>query len=526
MTVVPQGTPAGPPAAPPPNGPPAQNGAGTGAQPAQNGAAGAAGAARPSRLELQRRAAARRPTGVARLLPRTVSGRVRTLAGAAVLVLVAVLAIAWSAIANARDGVRVIGHDAGPQVVTTGDLYFQLTDMDAQLANALLNGAGAGRDQALARYDQDRRKAGDALLKAANLADEATEKSTQKGAEKGTEEATARDLLDAFVRYERLAGQALLTDQRSERGAGPVRDEAMTLYRQATDLMKLDLLPKAYNLTLDNGTLVRHTYESKKSAVQTGRAWTLGVGALLLIVLVALQLYLAARFRRLLNPALAVATLGALALTAAAGVVLTGQTDHLRKAKEDGFDSMLALSRARAIGVSANADQTRFLLDPDRADTYEQVFLSKSQSVLYLAAGNLKAYNDALQKSAQEERPKILGFLGDERAHSSLPGQPRAFAKVVDDWRRYQRDDRTIRNLASSGQRAQAVAARAASARAFTAYDASLNELVAIHRTAFDGAVAEADDGTSGWYAVLPVAGLVIAALVLLGVRPRLTEYR
>ncbi len=66
--------------------------------------------------------------------------------------------------------------------------------------------------------------------------------------------------------------------------------------------------------------------------------------------------------------------------------MLSGQADHLRKAKEEGFDSILALSRTRAISNSANADETRFLLDPGRADAYEQVYLSKSQTVLYLKA--------------------------------------------------------------------------------------------------------------------------------------------
>ena len=39
---------------------------------------------------------------------------------------------------------------------------------------------------------------------------------------------------------------------------------------------------------------------------------------------------------------------------------------------------MLSLSRARAISDNANADESRYLLDPGRADTYEQVYLDKS----------------------------------------------------------------------------------------------------------------------------------------------------
>ncbi|WP_433477906.1 hypothetical protein ACQPZP_13210 [Spirillospora sp. CA-142024] len=463
------------------------------------------------------------PSGAARLLPRTVAGRVRTLTALTLVLLVVLIGVAWAAIANAREGVRVIGHDAGPQVVATGDLYFQLTDMDAQLANALLIGdaPGGGRDQALARYDQNRRKAGDALLKAAKLADEATENNT------------ARDLLDALARYERLAGQALLLDRQSPHASGPPSQKVVDLYRQATDLMKLDLLPKAYNLTLDNGTLVRHTYEEKRSAVLLGRSAILITGLVLLAVLAGFQLFLARRFRRLLNVPLALATLGTLVLVATGALMLSKQADHLRQAKEEGFDSILALSRTRAISNSANADETRFLLDPGRADAYEQVYLSKSQTVLYLKAGNLTQYNAAVQKdlSFGRGRAPFLGFLGTEASRPIEASGPETelvdvMRRVLADYQKVQANDRRMRDLVNGDKRDQAVAARGAAAADFARYDRSLQDLVRIHRTAFDKAVEDGDGGTSGWYAVLPIAGVVIAALVLIGVRPRLAEYR
>ncbi|TDC59434.1 hypothetical protein E1200_32095 [Actinomadura sp. GC306] len=463
------------------------------------------------------------PGRVARLLPRTVAARVRTLTAVSLVLLVALLAVTWAAIANAREGVRVIGHDAGPQVVATGDLYFQLTDMDAQLANALLAGGAAGgeRDQALARYDDNRLKAGDALLKAAKLADERTE------------ENTARDVLDALGRYERLAGQALLLDRQAGRTTGPPSDEVIDLYRRATDLMKLDLLPKAYNLTLDNGTLVRHTYEDKRSAVLTGRTWLLVTGLALLAVLGGFQLYLTKRFRRVLNIPLALATLASLVLVVTGTAMLSGQASHLRKAKEDGFDSILSLARARAISNSAAADETRFLLDPDRADAYEQVYLSKSQTVLYLPAGNLAEYNRAVQGDLSFEpgRARFLGFLGTEANRPTESGDKQAqlvnaLNKALGDYQKVQANDRQMRDLVHAGKRAEAISARRTAADDFAVYDRSLQNLIGLHQKEFDEAVQDGDDGTSGWYTVLPLAGIAIALLVLAGVRPRLAEYR
>ncbi|MFF5259291.1 hypothetical protein ACFY4C_10130 [Actinomadura viridis] len=463
------------------------------------------------------------------LPPRTVAGRVRALAAAVVAALVALLAATWIAVGDARDGVGVIGHDAGPQVVATGNLYFHLTTMDAQLANALLIGRTEGLDirraDALARYDQSRLAAGDALLTAGKLADEPSE------------ERTARDSLNALARYERLAGQALLLDQRSGHTAGPPPQEVIAIYRQATDLMKLDLLPKAYNLTLDNGTLVRHTYESERRAVQSGQIRVIALGVVTLGLLAALQVLLFARFRRLLNPALAVATAGTLALVAAGALMLAGQLDHLRTAKTDGFDSLLALSRARAISTSANADETRFLLDPGRADTYEQVYLSKSQSVLYRPATNLASYNEAVQRDLgrtdlDPQRDRFLGFLGREAVHGGLAGQPDAYAEVLKTYRVFQQSDSRVRALVDAGQSGRAIEARLggdagfSSDRDFAAYDAALQKLIGIHGEAFKKAVRDGDAGTRGWDVVIPVAGLVLIGLVLAGVRPRLAEYR
>ncbi|GAA2457136.1 hypothetical protein GCM10010191_91010 [Actinomadura vinacea] len=486
----------------------------------------------------RRRTGVRRPDppppfrrGRMRLVPRTVAGRVRALTAAAVLSLAGLLAVTAVAVGNARDGVRVIGHDAGPQVVATGNLYFHLTNMDAQLANALLIGStrnlGIRRDQALAAFDQSREAAGDALLRAAKLADEPTE------------ERTARESLNALARYERLAGQALLLDERAPHAAGPPQGEVIDIYRRATDLMKLDLLPKAYNLTLDNGTLVRHTYESERSAVQAGRVWVLGFGLLTLALLVLLQFFLAGRFRRMLNPALALSTVAVLVLVVAGSVMLAGQERHLRTAKSEGFDSLLALSRARAISTSANADETRYLVDPGRADTYEQVYLSKSQTVLYRGEGtNLNRYNQAIQRDLGKpdlnpSRERFLGFLGREAAYGGLPGQPDAYAEVLKTYRAFQQSDSRVRALVRENQTGRAVEARLgggsggfSSDRDFRAYDRSLNELIKIHDRAFNDAVSAGDAGTRGWNAVLPAVGLILVVLILAGVRPRLAEYR
>src|SRR5215467_13155375 len=107
-----------------------------------------------------------------RLGLQTTPGRIRALAAVAVLAIGGFYIVANIAVGNARDGLRVIGHDAGPQVLATGDLYFALGDMDSQVANILLSGREHNpgtRQQALNRYGQDRATADRAAMQAAEL---------------------------------------------------------------------------------------------------------------------------------------------------------------------------------------------------------------------------------------------------------------------------------------------------------------------------------------------------------------------
>jgi hypothetical protein len=288
------------------------------------------------------------------------------------------------------------------------------------------------------------------------------------------------------------------------------------VYRQATDLMRLVLLPQAYNLTLETGTIVRRTYDDKSVVVPALRVAVVVAGVLALACLLWLQLFLARRFRRVFGPALLAATV-VTAVALLSGVSVLGQDERdLRTAKADGFDSVLTLARARAISNSLHGDQSRYLLDKERADTYEHTFLAKSQSVVYLAAGNLGAYHQKVARGASD----YLGLLGGE-----LTGRDGRAA--IDAYARFQDADTRLRALAAGGQASEAVAARLGPVReAFGAYDKALLALSARHEAVFDKAVGAGESALDTLWRLLPFAIGGIALLVIAGVWPRLKEYR
>jgi hypothetical protein len=102
---------------------------------------------------------------------------------------------------------------------------------------------------------------------------------------------------------------------------------------------------------------------------------------------------------------------------------------------------------------------------------------------------------------------------------------------VLTAYQKFQQDDRRLRQLVSTGRQRDAIGVRmgrtaGSSIRDFDDYDRALVSLIGIHRNTFDAAIRDGDGALNGWNWVLPGAAVVIAALILAGVRPRLSEFR
>ncbi|WP_116245379.1 hypothetical protein [Nocardiopsis sp. FIRDI 009] len=474
-------------------------------------------------------------TGRRRFRLNSTPARVWALTVVCVVAVTGLFASANTALGQARSGLDVLGRDAGPRAMATTDLYLALADMDARMADVLLMGTdhdlGSGRADALDRFEASRRQADEALLHAASL----TEGDS-------VEERTVQAVLDGMGAYERHASRALLLNDEAEAPPGRVDEEALEEYRKATQLMHTELLPKAFNLGLDSSAIVRQNHEEGQRSVAWGMLTVGGVGAAALAALVALQLYLRLRFRRRFNVPLLGATAGVLALTVGVVVTLELSNDHQRAAKEEGLDAAMALARAGAIATDMQADQSRYLGDPELADNYQQVYLERAQQVLFRPAENLEQYYAAVDEVADaypdlpgadgpdDDDPGTLGYLGERAQGSLLPGQEDALAEVLETYERLHAADRDLRAAARDGDLAAAVETRMSVADsrdgAFPAYVTALDELTDLHRRAFVDGIARGDAALTPWRLGLPVLTLTVLALVALGVRPRLAEYR
>jgi len=371
--------------------------------------------------------------------------------------------------ARVRDQVRIIGDVAAPQAATAADLYFALSDMDAQVVRMVLTGSAdafaASRIDALGVY-RERSDQIDADLQRSLT--------TATGP---ADRATVLRLMDHLAVYRERVWPALT--------GGPA---AGGYYTQATNVLHLDLLPTAQRLRDAGEEQLLSAYGAKKTTTKWALILAVALGAVLLLLLIYLQVWLARRFRRMLNPALLAAGVITLALVIPAVVVLSAQETRLGDARTRSLAPYLALSTSRAMSYDAAADTSRYVIS-GRLTVYQQDFTRKS---------------DVLLDS----------------------GGP-----ALDRWRTYRRDHERIVGLADAGRTAEATGALTGIRRGdasfdFSSFDAAVADVADAHRRDFDTALRGTSRMLTGW-PWLPVGALgLVILLVPLGVRRRLKEYQ
>ncbi|MBV6699115.1 hypothetical protein [Kitasatospora aureofaciens] len=454
---------------------------------------------------------------------------VRGLTALSLATLIGLGATATAVLGGARDGTDTIGHRAAPQATRAADLYFALSDMDAQAANLLLAGADpdltAMRKTSLDTYEQRRAQADDDLQQAAQAA----------AGDPGEQQAVQR-VLGQLGSYEALVARAQLLEEQAKPPAGRPSDDALAAYRQATDLLRQQLLPAADQVTAANQATVDHTYTQQRAALSSGWWQLAAVGVIALAALLALQRALAVRYRRVVNPALAAVTLLTGIVLAVGLHLVTRADDNLVTAKSNAYDSVIALSRARAVAFDMNADESRYLTDPARAVAYEQSYLDKTQAIVRLDGATIAGYDGrlaaAVAKHHADRSVPFGGYLGTELQNITFSGEQDAAERVLTAFQAYQQDDRKIRDLRNAGKLKEAVTLNTGLAPGQSNYDfdqlsKAIGDTIDVNGRAMDQAVADTDSGLDTTTAGLGAGVLVVAlALTALGVRPRLREYR
>jgi hypothetical protein len=389
-----------------------------------------------------------------------------------------------AAIAGARShrhAMQAIGKDSAPSIIAAEHIRAALADMDADAANELLQRGGS-----LDAFEGRQNEATTAIVTAAeNITYGDFERQPIQRLAVGVGSYTAgvqraRDRLEAGDKTYLLA------------------------WRKAAAFMDARLLPAATDLDTVNRNELDKAYAGQRTASARALVLLLAGAVITGGVLIAMQIFVAGRMRRILNPGLAAATLATVVFLIYAGQRFAANDRDLKVAKEDAFESIHALWQARAVAYAANSDESRYLLDPSQAAKYESDFQAKAAQV------------DV--------------FLANEMKNITFAGEEEAAREAVAEFAAYRKVDRQIRDLEKSGKHDAAIALCTGSAAGqsdyvFKSFDDALGKTLMVNQEAFDAAVERGFVDVAGFEIAAPAAAFLIALLGWVGLRPRLREY-
>lgn len=351
------------------------------------------------------------------------------------------LGTANEALRMQRDAIETIGKNTAPSVLTAQRIKDSLADLDANAANELLVKPGEN-PQAAKDYRERQEKLSKLLALAA-------ENITEGDAERQQIRTLILSLGDYITQIER----ARLANERGDsRGL-------LEAYRKAANILDSILMPAAEQLQNVNLESLDRAYISQKSR-SANLLFLAVIGNLLpLVVLGLLQLFLYHRMRRNLNPYLLGATLCAIVFFFYITNALTAASYHLKVAKEDAFNSLLPLRQARAIAYSANADESRYLLDREFAAQHERNFVEKTAKIVVIPGNlNFESLATELKQSNVKDVAGFSGLFAEEFANITFGGERDAAVEMLSAFGVYVNIDKQIRSLANSGKKAEAIA--------------------------------------------------------------------
>jgi hypothetical protein len=401
------------------------------------------------------------------------------------------------------DAVETVGVDATEGIAVAQQIKTNLAELDALVVRSLLY--PADRADLAEQYADQRRELHDNLARAA-----------AEGTEGAAYQLPLVNIDYALGHYHALVGDSLGALDREDPAA------AIELYGQAHAVMADTVLPEADFFDKANTYLLNATYDRHRDEAETSTTGVIVAGSVLVGLLVAIQLLLVRRFRRVFNPALLAATALAIVLTGVAADRLQRSADELKTAREEAFDSVHLLARARATAVTARQAQGLWLLDP-ADDTAATAFDEETSKLFRLPAAD--AADVAVKADGQI--PAVAGgylanVLVGEMAALRLDGPAwdslRSFGAYV-------QDDAALRTDVANGVQDRALATYKAG-ESFTSLTTAIDSAQADEQAIFDEHADAAADATRFLQGFLRLASFLIIGLTLAGLYVRLREYR
>jgi hypothetical protein len=432
--------------------------------------------------------------------------------GASLLLLI----LSIAGVTSQRQAIKTVGKDAAPSILAAQQLRDSFADIDASLANELLLDPVKDRQQltqVFADFEKNRKKIADRLVAAAkNITYPEEEKILQTLQLKGSEYfLKLQETRDARKRNDNVG--------------------ALTVYRNAAEIIDRDILPQAEQLDRVNSQALETTYDNQSTYNGAISLFVALIGLVTIGILVLIQVFIYQRMRRILNLPLLGATAIAMLFLGYTLNAIVSASVNLKVAKEDAFDSIHSLRQARALSYMANADESRYLLDLENRDKHERAFNAKIAKLVTLPPSG-KSLTDLIKNiptTPGDQKFQLDGFSGfyaKQLQNITFEGELAVTVETLRKLDEYLKIDTEIRQLARSGKLAEAIAlCTGRSNDVFEEYKAANEKVRLINEQAFATKIGAGNDNLSNFEIIALTAIGSIAILTLFGLRPRLAEY-
>jgi hypothetical protein len=306
-------------------------------------------------------------------------------------------------------------------------------------------------------------------------------------------------------------------------------------YAGAYSTLQSELLANADKLEKADGDVLEATYDQEKAATNLSRGFVLVMGMVVIAMLSYTQLYLMARFHRRLCPPILISIVGIAFCVWHLNSSLAGNSLALKVAKEDAYDSVLALLNARSSAFKADAAASRFLFDRENAAAHQKTF---AENVAQVASFDKQHnFKETIERASKElkqgDRVNLPGFdgaLAKELSNVRFPGEGNAALEALQQFASYSAVQDQVKQRVGAGDFADAIHLCLSydpqgAKFPLTKFDDALLNTLHINQEAMEKKVNEAFSYLDGLVMVTEVSSLLAVMCVYLGILPRMEEY-
>ena len=236
--------------------------------------------------------------------------------------------------------VQTVGKDTIPSIVAAEQIKINIADANAYAINAFLeNEKGNGKNRKI--YREDMSKVSDELV------------SASQNITYGDEEKNPiLEISKKLNEYQYILGFA---ESQSE-------DNYLKSIIQAQNILNEKIVPASTSLNEANFNHLMNQYNEFKNTFSIEKLLVDFLMLATFIFIIGFQFYLFRKTNRILNLPLLFSTTLIVLFTVYLNFTFTITSNYLKVVKEDAFDSVYALSKAKAIAYDANAIESLYLL--------------------------------------------------------------------------------------------------------------------------------------------------------------------